>query len=77
MNRKSIVLMGTCLLVASIGLLAGCQATQPAEPPVTAKPVTPPTSTASTKAKSSSVPDMNDYPAPKGVQTGLEGGKKN
>jgi len=73
--RLSSVLL--VLSVASAVILSGCSGPDPAAPKdsANAQPVAPPKAMSPKKA-SGGVMDMTIYPAPAGVKTGVEGGKK-
>jgi len=70
-NHRFLALAGMILLLAFVGC-SKQEATNTNVPPPSA-----PTPTAGgVKQPGGATPDMNVYPAPAGVKTGLEGGRK-
>lgn len=70
-NRRFMALAG----IGLIAVLAGCSKQEATNTNV--PPPSPPTPTAGgVKQPGGATPDMNVYPAPAGVKTGLEGGRK-
>lgn len=78
MDRKRY--LGALLLaVAACSIVAGCNSRQDAAntPIVSTNPAkTAPPGVTASKQGNNATPDVDVYPAPAGVKTGIEGGKK-
>ena len=73
MRRRVLGIGLLSVLLGSIVALAGCS--KAADEATSTAGMAPP-KMATNGGKQMGVPDMNDYPAPNGVKTGTEGGKK-